>query len=52
MDYAKAQVDWINAIVDYNLAEIKLLKVMGIINIERIEKGVNKEELLSLEDNK
>lgn len=50
--FTDAKVNWVNAVIDYNLAEVKLLKDMGIINLERLTKGVNKSEISSIYNRK
>jgi OMF family outer membrane factor len=50
--FTQARVKWVNAVIEYNLSEVRLLKDMGVINIEHLMKGVTKEELLSLHNQK
>ena len=50
LEFVRAKSNWVNAVVEYNLAEAKLLKDMGVIDIQKLENGVSKAELISLLD--
>lgn len=45
---AQSRAEYINSIINYNLAEVKLLRVMGIIDLKNIKDGITKKEIVSI----
>lgn len=45
---AQSRAEYINSIINYNLSEVKLLRVMGIIDLSNIKDGITKKEIVSI----
>lgn len=45
---AQSRAEYINSIINYNLSEVKLLRVMGIIDLGNIKDGITKKEIVSI----